>query len=450
MLAHFRDEEGATLNVWSKAFAGLVLIVIGMALLMPSVVAVNKAPNVALVDVDGVPFNLTDYSDNDQVVMLDFMFLICEPCKVLAKDLKKLYDQDIEDFEILSVDTFVLDTDKDLKDYAADHDYNWRFTKDTETGDTWTSYGIIENPTIVIIDRDGYVTYKKAGIISLDELEDEVDRAIKGEADPIDVVQLGLVAFAFLAGLAAFFSPCSFPLLPGYITYYFKVGADAEKKREEQAKNDGIVHKGPTFGSQVKTGLRLGSIAGLGIVLVYFIIGVIVIGALAVGVALTGGAITYLKPIVGTILIVMGTLTVFDVAINTGYITAPFRRLKDMIIPRKGPQKPTFNTTGLFLYGVGYGSASASCSAPIFIALAVTAVATGNPQDAIVTFAVFLFSLWLLMAVVSVVLTASEEKVKSGMMKNYIWIKRVTGVVFIIAGAYLLWLFLEAEGYVNL
>lgn len=450
MLLHFRDEVGGTLNVWSKALAGLVLIMLGMALLMPSVVAVDKAPNVALVDADGVPFNITDYSDNNKVVMLDFMFLTCEPCKVLAKDLKKLYDQDLEDFEILSVDTFVLDTDEGLKQYAADHDYNWRFSKDTETADTQLAYGIFENPTIVIIDRDGYVTYKKSGILSLEELEDEVDRALTGEAEPIDVVQLGLIAFAFLAGLAAFFSPCSFPLLPGYITYYFKVGADAEKRKTEQAAKDGIVHKGPTFGNQVKTGLRLGSIAGLGIVLVYFIIGVIVIGALAVGVALTGGAITYLKPIVGTILIVMGFLTVFDVAINTGYITAPFRRLKEKIRPRKGPQKPTFNNAGLFLYGVGYGSASASCSAPIFIALAVTAVATGNPQDAVITFVVFLFSLWLLMAVVSVVLTASEEKVKSGMMRYYIWIKRVTGVVFMIAGAYLLWLFLEAEGYINL
>ena len=438
------------MNVWSKAFAGLVLIMLGMALIVPSVVAVDKAPNVALVDVDGVPFNITDYSDNDQVLMLDFMFLTCEPCKVLAKDLKKLYDQDIEDFEILSVDTFVLDTDGALRQYAAENGYNWRFTKDTEASDTQQAYGIFENPTIVIIDRDGYVTYKESGIISLEELEDEVDKALKGEADPLDVARLGLIAFAFLAGIAAFFSPCSFPLLPGYITYYFKVGADAERRKAQQAAKDGVVHKGPSFGSQVKTGLRLGSIAGLGIVMVYFVIGVIVIGALAVGVALTGGAITYLKPIVGTILIVMGFLTVFDVAINTGYIMAPFRRLKDKIRPSKGPQKPTFNTAGLFLYGVGYGSASASCSAPIFIALAVTAVATGNPQDAVVTFAVFLFSLWLIMAIVSVALTVSEERVKSGMMRYYIWIKRITGVVFIIAGVYLLWLFLEAEGYISL
>jgi hypothetical protein len=48
------------------------------------------------------------------------------------------------------------------------------------------------------------------------------------------------------------------------------------------------------------------------------------------------------------------------------------------------------------------------------------------------------------------VLTIAEEKVKTGMMKHYIWIKRVTGFVFIIAGAYLLYLFLEAEGYISI
>ncbi|MCK5251383.1 MAG: sulfite exporter TauE/SafE family protein, partial [Thermoplasmata archaeon] len=247
-------------------------------------------------------------------------------------------------------------------------------------------------------------------------------------------------------GLAAFFSPCSFPLLPGYITYYFKVGADAQKKKEEE----GIEEEGLTKGQQIKTGLKLGTISGLGIVLVYFVLGIIIIPLLYLGVSAVGDAITYFKPVVGTILVVMGLLTIFDIAINTGYITAPFRRLKDKIWPSKGPRKPTFNTTGLFLYGVGYGSASAGCSAPIFIALVVTAVSTGSAVDAVVTFVVFLFSLWLLMAVVSVVLTVSEEKVKTGMMRYYIWIKRVTGVVFIIAGAYLLYLFLEAEGYIRL
>ena len=431
----------------ARALVGIVLILFGLAMVLPTAVAVDKAPDVSLVDVDGVPFKLSDYAANDTVLVLDFMFLSCEPCKVLAHDLKDMYDGDGRDYEILSIDTFPQDTAEDLKAYAKANGYDWRFTMDNDDQDAFLKNAVTVNPTVIIIDKDGFQTYRDSGTVNIDDLSDEIDRAISGEADAIDPAQqLGLIAFAFIAGLAAFFSPCSFPLLPGYITYYFKVGADAQKKKEEE----GIEDKGLTKGQQIKTGLKLGTVSGLGIVLVYFVLGIIIIPLLYLGVTAVGDAITYFKPVVGIILVVMGILTIFDIAINTGYITAPFRRLKDKIRPSKGPKKPTFNTTGLFLYGVGYGSASAGCSAPIFIALVVTAVSTGNAVDAVVTFVVFLFSLWLLMAVVSVLLTVSEEKVKTGMMKYYIWIKRVTGVVFIIAGAYLMYLFLEAEGYIRL
>ena len=441
----------------ARASVGIVLILFGLAIALPTAIAVDKAPDAELMDVDDIPFKLSDYAANDTVLVLDFMFLTCEPCKVLAHDLKEMYDGDDRKFEILSIDTFQLDTAEDLKAYADANGYGWRFAKDNDEQDATLRYAVTTNPTVIIIDKDGYQTYRNTGHIDVDELSEEIDLAIKGEAEAIDPAQqLGLIAFAFIAGLAAFFSPCSFPLLPGYITYYFKVGADARVKREAAAAKEGDhpvrggEPSGPTRGHQVMTGLKLGTVSGLGIVLVYFVLGIIVIGALALGVTALGDAITYLKPIVGVILVIMGILTLLDIAINTGYITAPFRRLKDKVRPRKGPKKPTFDTAGLFLYGVGYGSASASCSAPIFIALAFAAVSTGRPVDAVVTFVVFLFSLWFLMAIVSVVLTASEEKVKSGMMRYYIWIKRVTGVVFIIAGAYLLYLFLEAEGYISI
>ncbi len=432
----------------ARAIVGIFIIILGLSLIAPPAVAVDKAPNVSLVDVDGVPFNLTDYQDEGTVLVLDFMFLTCDPCKVLAHDLKDMYDGDNRSYEILSIDTSIdLDPAEALKAYAEENGYEWRFSMDNDNNDALKLYSPTVYPTVIIIDADGYITYRETGHIDIDDLSKAIDDAIEGKADAIAPArQLGLVAFAFIAGLAAFFSPCSFPLLPGYITYYFKVGADAQKKKDEA----GIVEEGPSMGKQVRTGLRLGSIAGLGIVTVYFILGIILIPLLWLGFTAVGDAITYLKPIVGIILVVMGVLTLFDITINTGYITAPFRWLKDKVRPSKGPKKPTFNTTGLYLYGIGYGSASASCSAPIFLALVFAAVSTGVLADAVMTFVVFLFSLWLLMAIVSVALTVSEEKVKTGMMRYYIYIKRVTGIVFIIAGAYLLYLFLEAEGYVNL
>ena len=431
----------------ARALVGIVLLLFGLAMMLPTSMAVDKAPDIEFIDVDGVRFRLSDYAANDTVLVLDFMFLSCEPCKLLAHDLKDMYDGDDRKYEILSIDNVPSDVEAELKAYADRNDYDWRFTMDNDAQDGLKKYAITANPTIIIIDKDGYQTYRETGTLNVDDLSKAIDLAISGEAIAINPAQqLGLIAFAFIAGMAAFFSPCSFPLLPGYITYYFKVGADAQKKKQEA----GIEDDGLSKGQQVRTGLRLGTISGMGIVLVYFLLGIIIIPLLFIGVTAVGDAITYFKPIVGTILVVMGFLVLFDIAINFSYITTPFKRLKQKIRPSKGPTMPTFNTTGLFLYGVGYGSASAGCSAPVFIALVFASVSTGNVIDTVVTFVVFLFSLWLLMAVVSVVLTVSEEKVKSGMMRYYIWIKRVTGVVFVIAGAYLLYLFLEAEGYIRL
>ena len=444
-----------------RTLAGVLAVVLGLSLLLPTAIAVDKAPNVAFVDVDGEPFNLTDY--DGEVILLDFMSTTCAPCKKVAQNLVKLYDKGIEGLNIISISNAPWDTSEVLREHAENYGNDWRHTMDTEEGTATREYNAAVLPTLVIIDRDGYVTFRKKGVVDLETLEKEVDAALKGEAEAIDLGRIGLASFAFLAGMAAFFSPCSFPLLPGYITYYFKMGADLRKKREEavtaaSAEGAGDPSDGalppvvepaePTVGSQVATGLKMGSISGLGIVLVYFILGVIVIGLLAVGVAVSGDAITYMKPAVGIILVVLGAITVADITINTGYITAPYRAIRDRVSPRKGPRKPTFNASGLFLYGVGYGSASASCSAPVFLALAVTAVSTGQPQDAIITFVVFLASLWLLMAVVTVFLTVSEEKVKSGLMKHYILIKKVTGVVFLIVGGYLLLEFLTSEGII--
>jgi cytochrome c-type biogenesis protein len=425
--------------------AAVLLAMVALLALLPGgapdgVSAADKAPNVGLVDVDGVAFNLTDY--RGEVLLIDFMSLTCDPCKVVAQDIKRLQNDDVEDLNIISIDIQPkFDKVSDLREYATSHGYAWRFAMDTDDGKALQSYGVIEIPVIVIIDRDGYVTYSEKGLQGYDQMKDAAEDALSGEAEAIDLVQIGLLGMAFLAGLASFFSPCSFPLLPGYITYYFKQRADA---RVEGDAGD----RARPAGRSAVTGLKLGSFAGGGIVLVYGILGVVIIGLVLVGVGISDKAISYMKPAVGIILLVMGALTLLDVPLNTGYITAPFSRLWESLRPSKGPRKPSTGPAGLFLYGVAYGSASASCSVPIFIALVGISVSTGNPMDALMTFVVFLLSMWLLMAVMTSVLSMGEERVKKGLMRHYIAIKKVTGVVFVFAGGYLMWLFLEAEGLI--
>ncbi|MCK4971128.1 MAG: TlpA family protein disulfide reductase, partial [Thermoplasmata archaeon] len=161
----------------ARAVVGIVLILFGLAMVLPTAVAVDKTPDVSLVDVDGIAFNLSDYAAKDKVLVLDFMFLSCEPCKLLAHDMKDMYDGDDRDYEILSIDTFPQDTAEQLKAYAKAHGYDWRFTMDTDEQDAFIKNAVTVNPTVIVIDKDGFQTYRDSGTVNIDDLSDEIDRA---------------------------------------------------------------------------------------------------------------------------------------------------------------------------------------------------------------------------------------------------------------------------------
>jgi len=168
----------------ARAFAGIVLILLGIAMALPGTAAVDKAPDIEFTDVDGITFRLSDYAANDTVLVLDFMFITCPPCNVLAKDLAEMYEGDDRKYEILSIDTNPLETSEELKDHAERHGHTWRFTMDTDDQQAYREYAIRANPTVVIIDKDGYQTYRNGrGVVDIDDLSDEIDAAISGEAE---------------------------------------------------------------------------------------------------------------------------------------------------------------------------------------------------------------------------------------------------------------------------
>ncbi|KKQ78463.1 MAG: Transporter, partial [Candidatus Daviesbacteria bacterium GW2011_GWA1_38_7] len=71
-------------------------------------------------------------------------------------------------------------------------------------------------------------------------------------------MDLVLVSFSFLAGLQAFFAPCSIALIPAYVGYYVK---------QETGDNSKI--------QQLLFGLKAGSFASLGLISVYIVFGII-------------------------------------------------------------------------------------------------------------------------------------------------------------------------------
>ena len=95
-----------------------------------------------------------------------------------------------------------------------------------------------------------------------------------------------LVTLAFTSGLVAFFAPCSFLLLPGYVTHY--IG-----KKHKESKEEKIIE-----------GLKMGGLASIGFIILFGSVGIIIL--------LLGQAVKVLIPVIaiatGLILIIIGIL----------------------------------------------------------------------------------------------------------------------------------------------
>lgn len=221
----------------------------------------------------------------------------------------------------------------------------------------------------------------------------------------VDLESLRL-GFAFSAGAATFFAPCSFPLLPGYVSYY--LGQD----------------DGPTSLSDrlLRAGV-VGIVTSLGFFVVYAVLAGVVV---AVGTqALTN--ISVLELVVGGLLIVLGG------AMASG-------RFDPSALHIQLPERER-SPSGFFVFGVVYAAAAAGCTAPVFIGIASLGL-SGGPVTAVVTLAAYAAGMSLLMIGVTALSALGKGTVLRAASRNTGLISRAAGVLLVIAGLAQIYLFL--------
>jgi len=215
------------------------------------------------------------------------------------------------------------------------------------------------------------------------------------------------IAFAFSAGAATFFAPCSFPLLPGYVAYYLGQG-DSESK--------------PLFSRLWSAGV-VGVVTSVGFFLVYAALTGIVIG---IGTqALTN--ISVLELVVGLLLIVLGT------GMAAGKLNPD--RLHIQLPERER------SPTGFLMFGIIYAAAAAGCTAPVFIGIATFAL-SGGPVSAVVTLGAYALGMSVLMIAVTVVSALGRQQLLRTMSRNTGRIARGAGALLVLAGVAQIYLFL--------
>lgn len=200
------------------------------------------------------------------------------------------------------------------------------------------------------------------------------------------------LAFAFVAGIATFFSPCSYPLLPGYVGFYASQAGE-----------------GATVSGSVGRGL----VAGAGVLVT---LAVLIGAAFAVGHE-TFSQVTLFEPVIGGLLVVFGVLVVAGRAPSLS-VALPKRRS---------------SVAGFGLFGVGYALAAVGCVAPIF--LMVVARALSLPiGSALLVLGTYVGGVVLLMVAVTVATGTGLMAGAGRLARHGRTIERLAGGLMIVAG----------------
>ena len=136
----------------------------------------NEAPNFTITDTEGNSFNLSDF-ENEKVVVLEFMNMGCGSCHNFEKNVLKSYCNNTtmpEDVKVISITQTEDESEDKLNERAEDK--NWAYALGSEQ--MTDAFGADRSPSIVIIDKDGIITFSESGAMTESELEEQINLAL--------------------------------------------------------------------------------------------------------------------------------------------------------------------------------------------------------------------------------------------------------------------------------
>lgn len=204
---------------------------------------------------------------------------------------------------------------------------------------------------------------------------------------------LGTMLFALAVGIAAFFAPCSYALLPGYVGYFVAATGD------ETAPLGGVAVRGLA--------------AAIGAVATLLILSA---AALLAGETLAR-TIPVLEYAVGLALVGLGLWVLWG---GTGSV--------HVLLPER---RATIG--GFVVFGAMYALAATACVLPLFLALAVRSFTMGG-SEALLVFGAFAGGFAALMVSVTVAIGIGYGLSAGRFASHTDRLIRVAGVVIVLAG----------------
>lgn len=204
-----------------------------------------------------------------------------------------------------------------------------------------------------------------------------------------DAAFSGTLVFALSAGVATFFAPCAYPLLPGYVGYYLS--------REEADLHGAVVR---------------GGAATVGALAVFVTVGLFLV---SLGTRFVS-ALAFLEPVVGLGLVLFGALM----------LTGRAPRVH-VLLPQHRSSVP-----GFALFGGVYAIAAAGCVIPLVFGV-VTQALTLPTEQAVSVVAVYAASVSVPLLGVTLLSAVGSDAVR-GFARHSGTIHRFAAVVMIVAG----------------
>ncbi len=232
---------------------------------------------------------------------------------------------------------------------------------------------------------------------------------------PEALSKYNLVILSIIFGVAAFFSPCAFTVLPAYVSNYLTKADKSER---------------------FSRSLYFGIIAALGIITVNIIIGLI-IGMLGAATPFAKDPredipiILAVRIIAGLIIIVLGVYTLMGKSINLHFIQAT--------LGKQGFAR------SMYSYGIMYNAAAIGCTGPILLGLMLYAFASGSFAFAITAFTIFSLTMGLLMIILTLFTSLFKQAISKQLVTITPIIRKIAGIVMILAGLAIVLLTLEGN-----
>ncbi len=221
---------------------------------------------------------------------------------------------------------------------------------------------------------------------------------------------LGLLPWAFSAGMVATLNPCGFALLPAYVSYL--VGREGEER-------------------SVGRNLLAGIVAGLGMTVgaltVFLAAGTVVSAA---GVAITR-YIPWLGLVIGSLVVAAGLLMLLR---RTFAVSLPIANPL-----AKNPEGLGSGWRAYYVFGAGYGLASLGCTLPIFLVVAAQALAAGGLVPGLTVFFAYGLGMGLVLLALSVTAGAGKGIVVTALRRGTPYVRTAGAVGMMAAGSYLIY-----------